>query len=129
MDDLTYLRLAHSITKSHWNHSSKKEEEEKRNFLIFYSFFFTSVEFYSTHFKVFANLKQEHKTIWEMCKTSNSSRLVHFQVKKPKHVMITRKRAMCFCTGYINTVSHCLKNNSCQEIILTELWEVTEFYY
>lgn len=40
----------------------KKKKRKKKE--IFYSFFFTRMEFYSTHFKVFANLKHEHKTIW-----------------------------------------------------------------
>lgn len=42
----------------------KKEKKKRKKKEIFYSFFFTRMEFYSTHFKVFANLKHEHKTIW-----------------------------------------------------------------
>lgn len=73
---------------------------------IFFPFFFTRVESYFTRFKIFANLssfeKKTHpKTVCEMYKTSNSLKLVYFQAKKPKNLMITRKIAMCFCAGDI----------------------------
>lgn len=71
---------------------------------ILFSFFFTIVESYLTSLKIFENLSRFEKkpqTVCEMYKTSNSLRLVYFQVKKPKHLMVTRKRAMCFHAGCI----------------------------
>lgn len=45
--------------------------------------------------------KSPPKRLCEMYETTNSLRLVYFQVKETKHLMATRKRAMCFCADYI----------------------------
>lgn len=70
------------------------------------------------------------KRLCEMYKTTNSLRLVYFQVKKTKHLMATRKRAMCFfCWLYQIQFPIVWRTIFCQEIVLTELWVVMSFYY
>lgn len=65
-----------------------------------------------------------------MCKTTNSLRLVYFQVKKTKHLMATRKRAMCFCADYVKySLPLSEEQFSVKKIVLTELWVVMSFYY
>lgn len=51
--------------------------------------------------QVWKKKKSPPKRLCEMYKTTNSLRLVYFQVQKTKHLMATRKRAMCFCADYI----------------------------